>query len=413
MEKHVGSDVIIIGAGPAGSVAAAMLANAGLSVDVLEREHFPRFSIGESLLPQAMEWLDEAGLLQDVIEAGFQHKNGACFAWGDKFESFDFRLKTSSGWGTTYQVRRDKFDDILAKGAMRQGARIHFGQTVVAMRPDKQAPSLTVRNEAGETREMRARFILDASGFGRVLARLLDLESPTGFPPRMSIFTHVIDHIPPEAHDRNKILVTINPHNPEIWYWLIPLADGLCSMGVVGRPEDLEKHGATNEERLINLVAQTSQMSKLLAKSERIRDVNSIMGYACNVSSLTGNGYALLGNAGEFLDPVFSSGVTIALKSASLASKLVIRQLRGDAPDWEQEFKLPLSRGIETFRAYVSGWYDGTLQQVIFNTPPDPNKVKRMITSVLAGYAWDEENPFVREPAHYLKVVSELCKPSA
>lgn len=403
-------DVVIIGAGPAGTVAAAMLAKAGLSVEVLERVHFPRFSIGESLLPQAMEWLDEAGLLRDVVEAGFQHKNGAVFRVGEEEASFDFRTKTASGWGTTYQVRRDKFDEILARGAQRMGARILFGQTVVAMRPDPVAPSLTVRDEAGVEREVTARFILDASGFGRVLARLLDLETPTAFPTRMSIFTHVEDRIPAGAFDRNKILITVNPKNNQIWYWTIPLADGISSMGVVGRPEHLVPYGATRAEQLDALVAESGLMGRLLQNATRIRDVGELSGYACKVSSLTGNGFALLGNAGEFLDPVFSSGITIAFKSASLASKLVVRQLNGETIDWDSEFARPLSRGIETFRAYVNGWYDGTLQTVVFKQPADQNQIKAMITSVLAGYAWDEENPFVREPEKYLHMVEELCR---
>lgn len=409
MGKKLNPDVVIIGAGPAGSVAAAMLADAGFSVEVLERVHFPRFSIGESLLPQAMEWLAEADLLRDVVEAGFQHKNGAIFRCGDREESFDFREKSANGWGTTFQVRRDKFDDLLARGAVRKGAKVSFGQTVIAMRPDPVAPSLTVRDEQGNERDIAARFILDASGFGRVLARLLDLESPTSFPNRMSIFTHVEDNIPPQAYDRNKILITVNPSNSEIWYWMIPLADGLCSMGVVGKPEDLAPYGATREEQLASLVAESGLMADLLVNARRVRDVAEISGYAARVRSLTGPGYALLGNAGEFLDPVFSSGVTIALKSASLATHALMRQLNGEMPDWDAEFARPLSRGVETFRAYVSGWYDGSLQKIIFSQPRNANQVKAMITSVLAGYAWDEENPFVREPNKYLKMVEELC----
>jgi flavin-dependent dehydrogenase len=344
------------------------------------------------------------------VEAGFQHKNGAVFSWGDVEESFDFRVKTAIGWGTTYQVRRDKFDDILARGAVRMGARIQFGQTVIAMRPDPVRPSLTVRDEDGNEREINARFVLDASGFGRVLARLLDLETPTSFPSRMSIFTHVEDRILPDAYDRNKILISINAGNSEIWYWLIPLADSLCSMGVVGRPEHLERYGSTREQQLSALVSETGKMASLLNGARRVRDVAEISGYSCRVSSLHGDGYALLGNAGEFLDPVFSSGVTIALKSASLASKLVVRQLQGDVVSWDREFAEPLSRGIETFRAYVTGWYDGSLQKVIFNQPRgEVKQVKAMISSVLAGYAWDETNPFVREPQKYLRMVADLC----
>jgi hypothetical protein len=408
--QQITSDVAIIGAGPAGSVAAALLVKAGWSVEVFERAHFPRFSIGESLLPQAMQWLDEAGLLQDVIEAGFQYKNGAVFQWGDRQESFDFREKFSTGWGTTYQVRRDIFDDVLAQGAVRLGAKVHFGQTVTAMWPDATRPSLTVRDEAGEVREIRARFVIDASGFGRVLARLLDLEAPLDVPPRMALFRHVKDHMPPEAYDRNKILISINPRNPEIWYWMIPLADGLCSTGVVGEPRHLQQAGQDRNARLAELVTEAGLMGELLAKAGPINDGGEIAGYACRVKNLVGPGYALLGNAGEFLDPIFSSGVTIALKSASLAAKAIDRQLRGEAVDWQGDFEQPLVKGVDTFRTYVNGWYEGTLQRVIFNQPGGgAERIKSMVTSILAGYAWDEENPFVRRPQETLDMVAALC----
>ena len=124
-------DVAIIGAGPSGAVAAALLRKAGRSVLVLERQHFPRFSIGESLLPQSMVYLEEAGMLQAVVEAGFQYKNGAHFVWRDQSSSFDFRDKHSSGWGTTYQVERSVFDDLLIRCAAEQGAAVRFGHTVL------------------------------------------------------------------------------------------------------------------------------------------------------------------------------------------------------------------------------------------------------------------------------------------
>jgi len=402
-------DVIIIGAGPAGAVAAAMLASRGRSVEVLERTHFPRFSIGESLLPQAMEWLEEAGLLREVVEAGFQHKNGAIFRWGEQEECFDFRDKSLKGWGTTYQVRRDKFDEILIRGAEKKGARVSFGQTVIEMTPDRERPSVRVRDEDGNEREISARFILDASGFGRVLARLLDLEMPISVPPRLSLFTHVEDHIPGGWHDRNKIIITINPRNPAIWYWFIPLADGVTSVGVVGEPHQIEPYGATREEQFDALVGESGLMARLLVNARRIRDIGEISGYACNVKQLHGDGYALLGNAGEFLDPVFSSGVTIALKSASLAARTLEQQLQGMEPDWEEEFAKPLTKGVETFRTFVNGWYDGSFQRVIFGAPSGRGDVKAFITSVLAGYAWDEANPFVRKPDKYLSLLAELC----
>jgi flavin-dependent dehydrogenase len=136
--------------------------------------------------------------------------------------------------------------------------------------------------------------------------------------------------------------------------------------------------------------------------------VRQLTGYAANVKSLHGRGFALLGNAGEFLDPVFSSGVTIAFKSASLAVELLERKLAGQAVDWQNEFALPLKAGIDTFRAFVESWYRGAFQRIIFHANP-PREVRRMITSILAGYAWDTSNPFVRDTERRLAALEELC----
>jgi flavin-dependent dehydrogenase len=123
-----------------------------------------------------------------------------------------------------------------------------------------------------------------------------------------------------------------------------------------------------------------------------------------------GTNYALLGNAGEFLDPVFSSGVTIALKSASMAAALVDRQLKGDAVDWVNEYEVPLRKGIDVFRVFVNAWYDLRLQHIIFYPRQLPD-VKAMICSVLAGYAWDKDNPYVVACERRINVLSEICRP--
>lgn len=189
-------DVLIVGAGPAGSVAAGLLRKRGIGVMVIEKETFPRFSIGESLLPQSMAYIEEAGMLQAVVEAGFQYKNGAAFARGDRYTDFDFREKFSPGWGTTYQVQRAHFDDVLIREAQKQGAEVRFRHVVEAVDVSGAAPVVTVRDPDGNVYQVESRFLLDASGFGRVLPRLLDLESPSNFPVRAAIFTHVADRIP-------------------------------------------------------------------------------------------------------------------------------------------------------------------------------------------------------------------------
>jgi flavin-dependent dehydrogenase len=147
-----------------------------------------------------------------------------------------------------------------------------------------------------------------------------------------------------------------------------------------------------------------------LRHAEPRRPVGRITGYARSVTSLTGPGFALLGNAAEFLDPVFSSGVTIAMKSASLAAQALDRQLRGAPVDWRTDYETPLKVGIDTFRAYVEAWYDFTLQDIIFGNPGADGSITRMITSVLAGYAWDSQNPFVRDPKRYLSMVQTMTR---
>jgi flavin-dependent dehydrogenase len=398
---------VIIGAGPAGAVAAALLRKAGRSVLVLERQHFPRFSIGESLLPQSMAYLEEAGMLRAVVEAGFQYKNGAHFIYRGQSSAFDFRDKHSPGWGTTYQVERAVFDDILIRCAAEQGADVRFGHTVRAVHTGV-TPLVDVIDEADHAYQIEARFVFDASGFGRVLPRLLNLEAPTRMPTRAAIFTHVQDGIPAGMTDRNKICVATHPEHRDVWFWMIPLAGGRSSVGCVAEASFLDVSDAERDAKLRALIQQEPTLNRLIGNAPFLMPVRHIGGYAANVERLHGPGYALLGNAGEFLDPVFSSGVTIALRSAHLAVETLNRQLDGEQVDWSAAYDVPLRKGIDTFRAFVERWYSGALQDIIFYPEQTPS-IRRMISSVLAGYAWDESNPYVADPVRRLNALHEVC----
>jgi flavin-dependent dehydrogenase len=401
-------EVLIIGAGPAGALAAALLCQQGLKVLVLEREQFPRFSIGESLLPQSMEYLEQAGMLRTVEDAGFQLKNGAAFMRGEQYTEFDFHDKFTPGWSTTYQVPRARFDHLLALEAERRGAEIRYRTEVLAVDINGVRRRVTVKSSLNEPYVIETDFILDASGFGRVLPRLLQLEKPSMFPTRGAVFTHIEDHLTAGEFDRNKILITVHRENCTVWYWLIPFSDGRCSLGVVAEAEFLARYQGNDTDRLRTLLGEDPTLRRLLRNARWDTPARQIIGYASNVKSLWGRGYALLGNAGEFLDPIFSSGITIAFKSASLAAALMPRQLGGAAVDWENEFAAPLKRGVDTFRAFVESWYRGSLQRIIFHRrqPPD---IRRMITAILAGYAWDLSNPYVRATERRLAALEELC----
>jgi flavin-dependent dehydrogenase len=405
------ADVLIIGAGPSGALAAAHLRKAGHSVLMLEKEQFPRFSIGESLLPQSMGLLEEAGMLRPVVEAGFQYKNGAAFVRGGRFTDFDFRDKSTEGWATTYQVQRATFDKVLADEAARRGADVRYRHEILEVDVTDQ-PTLKVKDPDGRVYQARGRFLLDASGFARVLPRLLKLHRPSRFPVRRAIFTHVEDGISPKSgFDRNKIRVTVHPQHVDVWYWMIPFSNGRSSVGVVAADEFLKPFEADLTAGLKALHDQDPGLRALLANAVWDTPSRQLMGYASDVTSLWGRNFALLGNAGEFLDPVFSSGVTIAFKSASLSTKLVTKQLRGETVDWENDYAIPLRKGVDAFRSFVESWYRGGFQDVIFYEKQDP-EIRRKICSILAGYAWDENNPYVAKPAR-LEALEQICAGAA
>lgn len=401
-------DVAIIGAGPSGAIAASLLHQQGKRVLVLEKQHFPRFSIGESLLPCCMQFIEEAGMLDALNAAGFQHKNGAAFRRNGTYTTFDFTDKFTPGPGTTFQVQRASFDKLLADTAQSQGVDIRYGEKVEAIDLTEN-PRLTVRNEQGELYQINAQYVLDASGFGRVLPRLLNLESPSCLPPRSAIFTHVEDNISDASFDRNKILISVHPEHKDIWYWLIPFSNGRCSLGVVAEPQLLERLQGSLEQQLMSIVNEEPGLKALLANAKVVQECATLKGYSANVSHLATDKFALLGNAGEFLDPVFSSGVTIAMQSASMAAKCLTKQLNGETVDWQADYSTPLMQGVNAFRTYVQAWYDGRFQDVIFYEEPN-ERIKQMICSILAGYAWDTNNPFVKDSERRLNMIVELCR---
>lgn len=403
------ADVLIIGAGPAGSVAAKMLNALGHRVIVLEKAQFPRFSIGESLLPHCMEFLQQAEMLEPLIAEGFQFKNGAAFSCAGQLTEFDFSQQFTQGWNSTYQVLRGRFDQILADNAEASGVPIHYRHGIVAA--DFDTPGqvrLTSVDADGTQRDWTAAMVLDASGFGRVLPRLLDLETPSSLSPRQAFATHIEDRITTEDYDRNKVLIAIHPQFHDVWYWLIPFSNGRSSCGVVVPDGFLDDRDSDGLALLQAMIFEEPRLAELLQNSIFDTPVNRIDGYSANVNRLYGDGFALLGNAGEFLDPIFSSGITIALKSVALAVPLVDRQLRGLPVNWQSDYEQPLRRGIEVFRAYIDAWYDGSFQRIVFQ-PNQLASIKAMICSILAGFAWDESNPMTQRPGKKIEAIADTC----
>lgn len=398
-------DVLVVGAGPSGSVVSAILHRQNLKVLVVEKEKFPRFVIGESLLPACMGIMEEAGFLEAVKRHGFQFKNGAAFSWGDKYRYFDFCDKSSKGYGTTFQVQRGDFDKVLIDEAIKQGVPVKFEVALEAVEFQNDAVVANLSN--GEI--IKAKYIVDASGYGRVLPRMLDLEVPSTLTPRKAIFTHIEDNISEVLYDRKKILITTHPRFRDVWFWLIPFSNGRCSIGVVGEEKTIDIEGKDLAETLKSHTYEAPMLNRLLNNAKWDTPVRTIKSYSKDVRQLYGDRYILLGNASEFLDPVFSSGVTIAMYSALMAGNLVARILKGEGVDLESEYAKPLMVGINAFRTYVNGWYSGEFQDVIY-TNVENNDIKRQICSILAGYAWDTSNPYVTKSDNALKTLWEYTK---
>lgn len=401
-------DVLVIGAGPSGTVAASILKNNGFNVAIVEKQIFPRFVIGESLLPRCMDNLEYAGLIEAVKAGGFQQKFGAKFVRNGVVCDFDFSDQFSKGWTWTWQVKRADFDHLLAKETEKKGVAIDYDAAVTAVAFNEDGSSVTtVQKGNGEIYTVEAQYIVDASGYGRVLPRLLDLDLPSDFPLRASFFTHLQDDKRPSGYDGNRITIVV--YTQDVWVWVIPFSDGTTSVGMVGNPEIINRYEGTVEEQYAQWLKEVPWLKGRFTIEDRKFQPKKISGYSATVKQFYGKGYVLTGNSTEFLDPVFSSGVTLATESGALAAKLISRVLQGENVNWEEEYSKYIKRGVDVFRTFVSTWYDGTLQKILFTTESNP-ELKSQICSVLAGYVWDESNPFVKKHARAVKALANVIK---
>lgn len=392
-------DIVIIGAGPSGSIASALLNRKGFKVCVIEKQHFPRFVIGESLLPQGMDILEEAGMLDAVEAENFQYKNGIGFTKGELHTEFDFRKQYGIGRESALQVQRDRFDHVLIRQAQKQGVQVRFGETVTNMDNSDLPILLDVKRENGEKYSLRAKFVLDASGYFRAVPRLLGWEMKPDLKQRNVYYTQIDDNIKSPDYDRNKSLIAVHPDYRDVWLWLIPFADGKSSIGLVGEPERF-KHRSNHLESAAHILKTFALEIPMFARLLRHAQWDNgfpylyLPSFAGSVKAVHGKGFALLGNAAEFLDPVFSSGITTAMHSAKLAAECVTRQLGGERVDWQRDYADRQAYGARVFRSCIDNWYNGTLQDWMFD-PWQDIETREMFCSVLAGYVWDRGNPYV------------------
>ena len=397
--------IVVIGAGPAGAVASGYLAKQGFEVLVLEKEDFPRFMIGESLLPKCMEAIEEAGLMPSLLEKGYQKKMGATYYnRANQTCNFLFSQQYSKSWDWTWNVQRMQFDQDLMNAAKANGVQFAFGANVTDVKIEGEYRTVTYQRKDGGKTTIEVAFVMDASGYGRVLPRLFDLDKPSVQKPRGAVFAHFVDQQRAGREGDDIFIYPFDVNNS--WVWVIPFADGTASVGIVSDTEDTKMYGADNYQEYLKFVRSFELLQGRFVQAEYQRTPTMILGYSVGVKRMYGEGYVLCGNSTEFLDPVFSSGVTLAVESGIQAAKLVEKELNGEKVAWQVDYEDRMKHGIEVFRSYVDSWYKGDLHTIFFHQKIDP-QFKAQICSVLAGHVWDISNPFVKK---HKTILSTLAK---
>ncbi len=398
-------DVLVIGAGPSGCVSASYLKNNNVDVKIVEKSKFPRYVIGESLLPRCMDHFEEVGLLEALKKQGYQVKRGARFLKGEKVCNFDFSKKFTEGWDWTWQVPRAHFDNVLAEETQRKGVPIDFENEVIDVSFEGSNSKTTVKDKDGNLKYINAKYIIDASGYGRVLPRLLDLIKPSSLPKHSSIFTITKDINRPKGEEGT--LITFDIVKTQVWLWVIPFSDGTTSIGFVGPTEFINSYNGTSTEMLEEMLQLSSYFQDRFKDTSHVFEPKIIQNFSTAVKQIYGEGYILTGNSGEFLDPVFSSGVTFATETGLLAAKMVAKIIKGETVDLEKEYEKPVQFGVDVFTSYVNEWYSGNLQKLFFHQPENA-EIKKKVCAVLAGYVWDKTNPFVKKHDRVITSMAHL-----
>lgn len=384
--RSLDCDVIIIGGGPAGTTAATELARRGRKVQLFEKSRHPRFHIGESLLPMNIPILERLGVLPEVDRIGVR-KPAADFPADNErgFNVFDFSKSLERLPGYAYQVKREEFDEILFRNAQRAGAGTYENTEVINAATTADSASVTVRDAAGQTREVRARYLIDASGRDTFLGNNLKLKKRHARHRSAAIFAHFTG-VERRAEPWTGNISIYRFHQG--WIWLIPLSNDITSIGAVLSPETLKKRSGPLEPFLMDILNSVPALKARMANARLHGNLEATGNYSYECREHTGPRWIMAGDASAFLDPVFSSGVYLAMHSASHAAELVNEVLDGarERP-LQRAYEREMRAGLKEFTWFIVRFTTPALAW-LFANPRNVMRVEEAMVSMLSGHVF-------------------------
>ncbi|MCI0457386.1 MAG: tryptophan 7-halogenase [Gemmataceae bacterium] len=385
-EYDASADVVVIGGGPAGSTASTLIAQQGYRVQLFEREHFPRFHIGESLIPETYWGLKRLGMLEKMQKSHFVKKYSVQFvnARGKLSAPFYFWDNKPHECSQTWQVVRSEFDLMMLNNAREHGVAAHEGVRVLdVLFEDGRAVGVKVQGQDGSPREVRARVVVDASGQSGLLQNRFKLRQWDPVLNKGAVWTYWEGAYRDSGRDEGATLV-LQTENRQGWFWYIPQHNDRVSVGVVA-PFDYLFRGRGSHEQIYNEeVDRCPAVKERVSRGRRVTGYFATKDYSYRSKEVAGDGWVLIGDAFGFLDPLYSSGVLLALRSGEMAADAIVEGLRkGDVSKsqlgrWGQVF----NEGVDRIRRLVCEYYDGfSFGQFVRNFP----QLQGTVTDLLIG----------------------------